>query len=124
MILEFLNESLTVCKIKDAENVDLSKDFTFLFKTDNEVSLVCRSCDVPEDTIGREDGWCALRIAGKLDFSLIGIISGISKVLADNSIGLFVISTFDTDYVLIKQTEKTNAIHALRSSGYVIEVAE
>ena len=49
MILEFLNESLTVCKIKDAENVDLSKDFTFLFKTDNEVSLVCRSCDVPEE---------------------------------------------------------------------------
>ena len=72
-------------------------------KTDEEKSLVCLTEDVPDNTIEREDGWKAFRIEGILDFSLIGILSQISALLAENEIGIFAISTYNTDYILVKE---------------------
>ena len=65
----------------------------------------------------RNDGWRAFRVVGTLDFSLIGILSGITRILADNGIGVFVVSTFDTDYVLVKEQDVDMTITSLSEAG-------
>ena len=120
MELKEIPGGFTVCKLADERNVDLSKDFFFLAKTDEELSLVCRSEDVPAHTISREDGWKAFRIQGVLDFSMIGILSEITTLLAENRIGLFAVSTFNTDYVLVKDGDFLRALEVLKAAGHTV----
>ena len=90
-------------------------------RTDEEKSLVCPEEAVPENCICRDDGWRAFRVCGVLDFSLIGILAGITQILADRKIGLFAISTYNTDYVLTKEENFENAVLALKAAGYTIK---
>lgn len=76
--------------------------------------MVCQTQFVPVETISREDGWKAFRVVGELDFSLIGILSAISSKLADNQIGIFAISTFNTDYILVKKENWEKAKEVLK----------
>lgn len=118
--LQVLDKPLSVCRLGRAEDIDLSRDFYFAGRTDEELSLVCDTADVPEHTLGREDGWRAFRIRGVLDFSLTGVLSGISGILADNGIGIFAVSTFNTDYILVKEEDLGRALRALAEEGYEI----
>ena len=120
MELKIIDKDFTVCKVEDGKGIDLSRDFTFVSKTDEELSLVCETAFVPENTIERNDGWKAFRIESNLDFSLIGILSKISTSLAKNNIGLFAISTYNTDYILVKGNDFENASKVLEESGYRI----
>ena len=120
MVLKTLSYDLTVCKVSDTSKTDLSKDFYFIGKTDEEISLVCRTSDTPADTVERDDGWKGFRIEGVLDFSLIGILSKISGILADNRIGIFAVSTYNTDYILVKSENFDKALAALKDAGYTI----
>ncbi len=104
-----INGDFSVCKVKDYSKVNLDAEFCFTGKTDEEKSLVCLTEDVPNNTIEREDGWKAFRIEEILDFSLIGILSKISALLAENKIGIFAISTYNTDYILVKEENYTKA---------------
>ena len=83
MKLKKLDYELTVCKVPSEEGFDLSRPFYFIGRTDEEFSLVCRTEDAPANTLEREDGWRGFRIQGVLDFSLIGILSKISGILAE-----------------------------------------
>ena len=76
---------------------------------------------VPDNTTERDDGWKAFRIVGVLDFSLIGILSKISGILADNKIGIFAISTYNTDYILTKEEDFARALEVLKNAGYTIK---
>lgn len=120
MELKSLELDLTVCKVSSESELDLSKDFYFIGKTDEEFSLVCRTEDTPQNTVEREDGWKGFRIQGVLDFSLIGILSKISGILAENGIGIFAVSTYNTDYILVKQENFSKAMQVLAASGYKI----
>ena len=120
MELKKLPYDLTVCKLSGIEQIDLAKDFYFIGKTDEELSLVCRTEDTPDRTVEREDGWKGFRIQGVLDFSLIGILSKISGVLADHEIGIFAVSTYNTDYILVKQENYEKATQALKDAGYQV----
>ena len=120
MKLKKLPCALTVCKPGSVESIDLNADFYFIGKTDEELSLVCRTENTPENTTAREDGWRGFRIEGTLDFSLIGILSKISTVLAENRIGIFAISTYNTDYVLVKEENFDKATAALKAVGYEV----
>ena len=102
MELKRLELDLTVCKVSSESALDLTKDFYFIGKTDEELSLVCRTEDTPAETVEREDGWKGFRVRGVLDFSLIGILAKISGILAENGISIFALSTYNTDYVLVK----------------------
>lgn len=102
----------------DISLVDFQRHFVFLGKTDEELSLVCESSYVPENNTECEDGWRCFRIEGELDFSLIGILSKISGILAENKIGIFVVSTYNTDYILVKEGQLDLAIEKLFSAGY------
>ena len=118
MELKKLPDALTVCKLARPEDADVSKDLFFLSRTDEEISLVCRTEDTPENTLAREDGWRAFRIQGVLDFSLIGILSGLSAILAENGIGIFAVSTYNTDYILVKKENFDRAMMVLSDAGY------
>ena len=120
MELKALPYALTVCKLADLSAPDLNQDFYFLARTDEELSLVCRTEDTPANTTDRDDGWRAFRIEGVLDFSLIGILSKISAILAENQIGIFAVSTYNTDYILVKEENFDRAIRALAENGYTI----
>lgn len=120
MQIKRYNYDFSVCKVKDVSKVDFSQEFCFLGKTDEELSVVCLTDCVPEETIERDDGWKAFRIQGVLDFSLIGILAKISTILAENKIGIFAISTYNTDYILTKAENYEMAIKALEDAGYEI----
>ncbi|MBR5356086.1 MAG: ACT domain-containing protein [Lachnospiraceae bacterium] len=122
MNLKKLPYDLTVCKVKSSSDIDLNKDFFFIGKTDEEISLVCKTGDTPANTSERDDNWKGFRIEGVLDFSLIGILSKISGILADNKIGIFAVSTYNTDYILVKEENFDNAMKVLEKEGYSIIV--
>ena len=120
MELKRIEHKLSVCKVTDISDIDLNTDFYFIGKTDEELSLVCRTEDTPVKTIERDDGWRGFRIQGVLDFSLIGILSKLSGILAEHKIGIFAVSTYNTDYILVKEENFERALEALASAGYTV----
>ena len=120
LIIEPISIGLSVCKVTNYNHVDLSQPFVFTGSTDQEMSLVCPTELVPNNTINREDGWRVFRIQGMLEFSLVGILARITKVLASNQIGIFAISTFNTDYILVKEENLDKALTVLKNAGYPI----
>ncbi len=118
--IEPLSVDLSVCKVEDYSQIDLCQPFCFTGSTDEEFSLVCPTEMVPGNTTEHDDGWRAFRIVGVLDFSLIGILAGISGLLAENGIGLFAVSTYNTDYILTKYENYERALDVLRNAGYTI----
>lgn len=119
MELKIIENKLTVCKVADISDIDLSSDFYFIGKTDEELSLVCKTEDTPLKTIERDDGWKGFRIQGILDFSLIGILSKLSGILAEHRIGIFAVSTYNTDYILVKEEKFERALEVLTAAGYI-----
>ena len=120
MELKRIGSAFTVCKVTDASGINMDTDFCFIGKTDEELSLVCKTEDTPQNTVEREDGWRGFRIQGVLDFSLIGILSKLSGILAEHQIGIFAISTYNTDYILVKEENYERALNVLASEGYAI----
>ena len=120
MKLKKLSYDLTVCKAADIGSLDLESEFFFIGKTDEELSCVCRTEDAPADPIERVDGWRGFRIEGVLDFSLTGILSKIATILAENDIGIFAVSTYNTDYILVKKENLDRALDALSAAGYEV----
>ena len=121
MELKVIDKEFSVSKVSDFSEIDTGQPYIFTGSTDEERSLVCPTELVPGNTIERNDGWRAFRIEGVLDFSLIGILSKISTCLAENGIGIFAISTFNTDYVLTKENDFSKAIEVLELAGYTIK---
>lgn len=120
MELKKLEYDLTICKVSTITDIDMDTDFYFVGKTDEEISLVCKTEDTPKKTTERDDGWKGFRIQGVLDFSMIGILSKLSAILAKNKIGIFAVSTFNTDYILVKKENFDRALKVLSPKGYTI----
>ena len=121
MKLQKLPYDLAVCKVSSVADLDLHGDFYFIGKTDEEISLVCPTAVAPAHTTHRENGWKGFRIQGELDFSLIGILSRLSSLLAENGIGIFAVSTYNTDYILVKEKHFAKALKVLAAHGYTID---
>lgn len=118
MNLQFLQGTYAVCKIAKAAPVDWNQPFVSVTATGEEVSLVCREEDMPADCIAAETGWKAFRIEGQLDFSLVGILAEIARILAEEKISIFAVSTYDTDTIFIKAEHAEQAAAALAKEGY------
>ena len=88
-------------------------------RTEDELSVVA-----PEDIVpgpgDRAPGWSCLQIQGTLDLATVGVIAGISRILADAEISLFTISTYNTDYILIRTVDVAAAITALAAAGHTV----
>jgi len=120
MELERLSYDLSVCRLRDLSGFDAVSAFFFLARTDEELSLVCRTQDVPVHVQARDDGWKAFRVRGILDFSLIGILAEITGILAEGAISVFAVSTYNTDYVLVKKENWEQALETLSQKGYTV----
>jgi len=92
--------------------------FRSVTRTDTEVSVVCRDHDVPEG-VSVDRGWTVLEVMGPLDFSLTGVISSLVAPLAQAEVPIFVISTFESDYVLVRSADLARAADALEEAGHV-----
>lgn len=118
MRIDILKEEFCICKIKNIDRADAYGDIFFLAKTADEISLVCSKEYAPKEVLSSEGQWRALKVAEQLDFSLVGIIAGITGVLAERGIPVFAASTYDTDYILVKDVYLDKATEALKDSGY------
>lgn len=122
LTLKLYKELYGVCKHNPLEQIPVwafQSDFFSITKTSEELSIVCTQSSIPE-YFSCERGWKILKIEGTLDFSLIGILSSISTILANQEISIFAISTFDTDYILVKENDVPKAVHALAANGYPV----
>ena len=122
--LELFPETYLVCRMEastQAANIWLPMDgFWSLTRTNDEVSLVMAEGNAVPACAAVEDSWRLLRVAGTLEFSLVGILARLSKVLADADVSIFALSTYDTDYLLIKDDQLAKAINALTSAGFPV----
>ena len=120
MDIKAIDRVFTICKAASVDDINLDAEFCFIGRTDEEISVVCPVENAPANAVARDDGWRAFRIQGTLDFSLIGILSRISTILAENKIGIFAVSTYNTDYILVKEENFSQALDALARAGYSI----
>lgn len=122
LTLSILPAPLSICRLPAEAPIPawaLTGDFFSVTRTCAELSLVCPEAGVPGD-IQAENGWRGLKVEGMLDFSLVGILAGLASALAGAGISLFAISTFETDYILIKENRLSDAVEALSAAGYGI----
>jgi hypothetical protein len=122
LTLRLLPDLLAVCQLDPDNpfpNWAQGNNLLTFTRTTDELSIVCENALVPEN-ITAERGWRALKVQGQLDFSQVGIISDLTKTLAEARISIFTISTFNTDYLLLKDHNLSQGLKALRKSGYTI----
>ena len=121
MTLQILPQIFTVCKVPEISAELLQTPFCFTAVTDTERSLLCPTPAVPQSCTERSDGWRGLRVKGTLDFALIGILARLTALLAEHAVSVFAVSTYDTDYLFVRESQWTVALNVLRSGGYGIE---
>ncbi|WP_066892270.1 ACT domain-containing protein [Clostridium nigeriense] len=122
LTLKLLKDKYSVCRLNKNDEIPkwiFQEEFFSITKTDEELSVVCLQDKIKEN-IKCEKDWRILKIEGPLDFSLIGILSRISTLMANNGISIFAISTYDTDYILIKEESINKAIEVLENNNYNI----
>jgi hypothetical protein len=98
----------------------LGGHFWSITRSDTELSVVCRQDDVPPQA-SAERGFSALEVAGPLDFSLTGVVASLVGPLADAEISIFVLSTFETDYLLVRERDLERAVAALTAAGHAVD---
>ncbi|HXH31109.1 MAG TPA: ACT domain-containing protein [Bacteriovoracaceae bacterium] len=122
MRLQILGQTFAVCKLDEKLKIldwAQSGDFFSISRTASELSIVCEENNVPKE-VNSERGWKILKVEGTLDFNLTGILVSIAEPLAKAKISIFAVSTFDTDYILVKATDLSLASETLTSKGFVV----
>ncbi len=122
LLLRLLPGRLAVCRLEAGQSVPrwaLSSAFFSVTRTDTELSIVCAETRVP-DEVRAERGFRAVQVAGPLEFSLTGVLSSLLEPLARASIPVFVLSTYETDYVLLREADRRRSLAALRRAGHRI----
>jgi len=119
--LSILPESFSICQLPAGAPIPawaLSGSFFSITRTRDELSLVCPAAAVPNG-VQAESGWRGLKVEGPLDFALVGILARLAGALARAGVSLFAISTYETDYILVKAEQLSKAVKALSEAGCV-----
>ena len=122
LTLQVVDNEITIHRFSSDHKISLDQltsSFLSITRTDDELSIACDSTIKLPSKLA-ESGWKSLKVLGPLDFSLTGILANISRILAEASISIFAISTYDTDYILVKSETLSTAITALKSNDYHI----
>jgi hypothetical protein len=120
--LSVLPERLAICKLAAGSPIPIwaaRGSFYSITRTADELSLITADHDIPADITCDHD-WRAIKVEGPLDFSLTGVLESVARPLADASISIFAIATYDTDYVLVKSSNLDRAIDTLRAAGHTV----
>ncbi|MCU0493429.1 MAG: ACT domain-containing protein [Chloroflexaceae bacterium] len=123
MQLNLLPETFAICRFAPGAALPawaLAGDFFAITRTADELSVVCTQGLVPAETVASRD-WRCLKVAGPLDFSLTGVLASLAGPLADAGISIFAISTYDTDYLLVKTDKLEAAVAVLRAAGHGVD---
>ena len=123
LVLSVLSETFTIHKLSPDLSIPeeiLKSNYYSVTKTDNELSVVCSEL-IEVKSLQSSKGWKCIKVKGPLDFNLTGIFAGISDILAQANISIFAISTFDTDYILVRTFDLSSAREKLRKAGYKFE---
>ena len=121
LVLEALPQRYAVCKVAAPPASEPTQGLFVYARTDLERSLVCEESCIPTDALACEQNFRAYRVRGSLDFSLVGILARLTAALAEGGISVFAVSTYDTDYLLIRQTDAPAAEAAWRAAGIAVE---
>ncbi len=119
--MSLLSDLFGVCRLEPDQSIPdwvNGSGFYSVTKTADELSIVCNQAAVPDGVLCESD-WRALKVEGPLDFSLVGILASISALLAAQQISIFAISTYDTDYILVKDKHVEKAVRALTQDGRI-----
>ncbi|QAA35058.1 ACT domain-containing protein [Clostridium manihotivorum] len=122
LTMKLIDKRYGVCRLERDEAIPIwaqKGDFFSITRTYEELSIVCDEANIP-DEVKCEKDWRVLKIEGPLDFSLIGILASISTILAQQSISIFAISTYDTDYILVKNKDIDKSVETLIAKNYEI----
>ncbi len=120
--LEILPITISVCRLSPTDTVPtwaFKGTFYSISKTADELSIVCDEASVPAN-VKAESGWRCFKVKGPLDFGLTGILAALVSPLAEAGISIFAVSTFDTDYLLVKQKDFDNAVQTLSKAGHMM----
>ncbi len=119
--LEVLPSTFAICRLDADANVPewATGEFLSITRTPDELSIICRQGNVPEN-LQSELGWRCLRVAGRLKFSMVGVIASLAGTLAAANISVLVVSTFDTDYLLVKEGNLEAAVASLVEAGHAV----
>ena len=119
LAVEFLPDAYAICRLPANEPIPAwaAGPFTSITRTSDELSIVCRQTQVPDDVKCERD-WRCLRVVGTIPFSMVGVLASLLNPLAEADISVFTISTFDTDYVFVKERDVKKARHALQSAHF------
>jgi len=128
LTLSILKETLAICKFDSQADIPhwlsiVNCKFLSITKTAEELSIVCEQTIIPKQlasTVSVVKDWYALKIEGPLDFSLTGILSTLLQPLAEEKISIFALSTYDTDYILVKEKNLKQAVEILQRQCVVI----
>jgi len=123
--LHLLPHQLAVCRLAKEDTLPtwvLASPFFVLARTQEELSVVCSQDIVPQGVLS-EGGWRVLQVQGPLDFNLTGVLASLLNPLAAAGISTFAISTYDTDFVLVKENALQESLHALQTAGHTVVVA-
>ena len=121
--LNVLEQKFTIHRFEPSASIPdeiIKSKYFWIGKTDEELSVVCES-GISLRSLSSNAGWSVIKIAGPLDFNLVGILAEITSVLAKAGISIFTLSTYNTDYILVKKNKLPEAIEALKNEGYVFE---
>jgi hypothetical protein len=120
--LSLLPDTFAICRLDPGATIPtwaLQGGFASITRTSDELSIMCPESQVPEG-VQREAGWRVFKVEGPLDFSLTGILAAIVSPFAAATISVFAVSTYDTDYLLIKRADLDRAVQALSARGHDI----
>jgi hypothetical protein len=123
MRLQLLADRFAVCRCAASEPYPAwarGGSFLSLTRTSEELSIVCREDLVPQQ-VRQEIGWRCLQVEGPLEFSQTGVLAGLATPLADREIPVFVVSTYDTDYLLVPEVRLDDALATLQAAGHLVE---
>ena len=124
LTLEALVPTFAVCKTRALPLDSLDGPFVFFARTEEECSLVCPEVWIPKEALACERGWRGFRVPGTLDFALVGILARLTAVMAEAGVSVFAVSTYDTDYLFVKQADVRVAEAAWQAAGIAIRPAQ
>lgn len=122
MNLILLSDTFAVCRLAADALIPAwaSGPFVSITRTTEELSVVCRQENLP-DGMPADRGWRCFRVAGTLDLAMVGVIAGLTSILAAAGISVFVVSSYDTDFMLVREADAERATEAFKTAGHDVD---
>ena len=124
LTISVLQEKLGICRLESSAGIPAwakESDFFSITRTPEELSIVCSAACIPRE-VRAERGWRGLKVEGPLDFEETGVLLSLAEPLARAGVSIFVVSTYETDYLLVRERDLETAVEVLRIAGHKVDM--